>query len=470
MIEQPALWKAAEVRQATGGKGEGEWVAYSVSIDSRTLNRDDLFVAICGPRFDGHDFVPAAIRSGAAAAVISRDVADCDGPVVRVSDTLRALEDLGRAARARSAAKIIAVTGSVGKTGSKEALKHMLSAQMPCHASEASLNNQWGVPLSLSRLSPRMQAAIFEIGMNHAGEIAPLVKLVRPHIALITTVEPVHLEFFDSVEAIAEAKAEIFLGLEPGGTAILNADNPHFTLLKRRALTAGAARIVSFGQAQRADTRLLSFDATQARGIVRADICGQKITYQIGIPGRHIALNSLAWLACVKAIGADLEKAAASLRDLQPTPGRGTRSEINLENGMAHLIDESYNANPASMRAALQTLGAVKPAGLGRRIAVLGDMLELGAEGPALHAALATVIAEARVDKVFLTGQLMDALATVLPEQLLVAHTQSAAALAPLVAKNLQPDDVVMVKGSYGSRMRDVVSRLIGGPSACSVQ
>lgn len=454
-----ALWKADAVYAATGGQGQGDWQALGVSIDSRTLNKGDLFVAIAGPHFDGHDFVPLAMKAGAAAAVVAR-APDMDKRfLVLVPDTLKALEDLGRAARARSKAKIIAITGSVGKTGSKEALKHMLSAQMPTHASEGSLNNQWGVPLSLSRMAESVKAGVFEIGMNHAGEITPLVQMVRPHVALITTVEPVHLEFFPNVEAIAEAKAEIFSGLEKNGTAVLNADNRHFELLKKRAQAHGA-RILSFGANASADARLVSLDTLPEHSLVKAEIDGRMLSYELGIAGRHIALNSLGWLSAVGAIGADVALAASRLKDLQPTKGRGTRSEIRLSSGSVLLIDESYNANPASMRAALHTLASTKPSGNGRRIAVMGDMLELGEEARTLHAELAQAITDTKTDLIFLAGPLMGALAGALPHKCLGAHAMSAEELAPSVIHAIRPGDVVMVKGSYGSRMRAVVAAL----------
>ena len=301
----------------------------------------------------------------------------------------QALRDLGRAARTRSPAKVIAVTGSVGKTGTKEALLLALSADGETHASVASYNNHWGVPLSLARWPAGAKYAVFEIGMNHAGEITPLTKLVRPHVAIVTGIEPVHLEFFGSLEKIADAKAEIFSGVEAGGAAVLNSDNAQFARLAAAAKAAGIQRVVSFGESGSAEARLLRVSPQADSSTVEASILGQPVTYKLGTPGHHLVLNSLAVLAAVSLAGADLALAALALNNLKPASGRGARSYLIVPGGNTLLIDESYNANPASMRAAIALLGQAPVGKRGRRIAVLGDMLELGPSGAELHRELA---------------------------------------------------------------------------------
>src|SRR5215510_9867550 len=332
-----------------------------ISIDTRTIAPGEAFFAIKGDNRDGHDFVAAALAAGAGLAVVAavrRDAFPADAPLLVVpDDVLEGLRALAQAARARTRAKIVAVTGSVGKTSTKEALRLTLGRNGATHASLASYNNHWGVPLSLARCPEDARFAVFEIGMNHAGEIEPLTRLVRPHVAIVTTVEPVHLEFFGSVEAIADAKAEIFLGLERDGAAVLNRDNPHFARLERSAREAGAARIVSFGEHERADARLMKCSLQPDSSTVQARILGSDVTYKLGAPGRHLVLNSLAVLATVVLLGADLALAALALAELRPASGRGARMTLELPGGAVLLIDESYNANPASMRAALALLG-----------------------------------------------------------------------------------------------------------------
>ena len=458
------LWRFPDFAAAMDARTVGPAPAHvtGISIDSRTLAPGEAFFAIRGERFDGHDFVGAALDAGASAAVVAdamRDRLDRNGTLCLVRDPLEALVALARAARARSRAQVIAVTGSVGKTGTKEALRLALSHRGEVHASAASHNNHWGVPLSLARLPAETPYAVFEIGMNHAGEITPLTRLVRPHVAVITTVEPVHLEFFDSVEAIAEAKAEIFLGLGLGGTAVLNRDNVHFDLLARRAREAGA-RIVSFGADEAADVRLVDLTLDPEGSAVRARVHGRDVSYWLGAPGRHLALNSLAVLAAAEAAGADPAVAALALGDLKPPKGRGARSVIELPGGVVTLIDESYNANPASMRAALALLGQAEPGRGGRRIAVLGDMLELGAEGPELHAGLAGPVREAGIDRVFAAGPLMRRLWDALPAEIRGHWAGTAAELQEPLLAALRPGDAVMIKGSLGSRMGPLVEAL----------
>ncbi len=457
----PPLWTSAEAAEATGGNATGRWAADGVSIDSRTAARGDLFVAIEGPEKDGHDYVGAALSAGAAAAVVHRrlDEIGPDAPLLFVEDTLVALTALGRRGRERGTARVVAVTGSVGKTGTKEALRHVLAAQGGTSASAASYNNLWGVPLSLARMPPGSAFGAFEVGMNHAGEIAPLSRLIRPHVAIVTNVEAAHLAFFRSLEAIADAKAEIFEGVEPGGTCVLNRDNLFFDRLCASAARRSDIRIVSFGLSD-ADVaaRAVSLDAEGSD--VAADIRGRRIDYRIALPGRHWVLNSLAVLAAVEALGADSSAAAESLRTLAPLAGRGKPHSVACAGGTFTLIDESYNANPASMRAAIDTLGRVSPRGRGRRIAILGPMRELGGESVALHEGLATPLVESGVDTVLAAGD-MRAVLDRIPARMRGATAETGEALADTAAAAVGPGDVVMVKGSNASRMDVVVARLL---------
>ena len=459
------LWTAEEAARATGGRTQGDWEAKGVSIDSRAVAAGDLFIALKGPSFDGHDFVADALGKGAAAAMISKTPENlpADAPLLLVGDTLEGLTALGQAARTRSQARFIGVTGSVGKTGTKEALKTCLAAQGPTAASVASFNNHWGVPLSLARMAPGSAYGVFEVGMNHAGEISALTAILRPQVAIITTIEPVHLEFFDSVEGIADAKAEIFESMGADGTAVLNRDNAFYDHLAGKARAAGVGRVVGFGTAAGAELRLESCDLGERSSQVRAEIFGRRVDYSLSLPGQHSVMNSLAVLGAVEAAGADLDRALLERATLAPLTGRGAREEIALPGG-GHfgLIDDCYNANPSSLRAAVAVLGGSRPGDGGRRIAVLGDMLELGADGERLHAGLATPIADAGIDLVFTCGSLMAALAEALPPALRGGHASDSQALAPEVAAALGPGDVVLVKGSLGSRMAVVVEALKG--------
>src|SRR5499433_3379462 len=434
-----------------------------ISIDTRTIAPGEAFFAIKGDNRDGHDFVQSALAAGAGLAVVSADRREGfpkDAPLLVVADVLEGLRELARAARARTRAKIIAVTGSVGKTGTKEALRLALSRSGETHASLASYNNHWGVPLSLARCPQSARYAVFEIGMNHAGEIEPLTRLVRPQVAIVTAIEPVHLEFFGSLEAIADAKAEIFLGIERGGAAVINRDNPQFTRLEGRARDAGVERIVSFGEHARADARLIKCSLQAETSTVQARILGTDVTYKLGAPGRHLVLNSLSVLAAAALVGADLALAALALADLQPASGRGSRVTLHMPRGTALLIDESYNANPASMRAALALLGQANVGPLGRRIAVLGDMLELGQRGAELHRELAVATLAHGIDLVFCCGPLMRAMWEALPSSRKGGYAETSAALEPDVLAAVQPGDAVMVKGSLGSRMTPIVKAL----------
>lgn len=460
-----ALWTSvamADAMRATKRGAVSDDVT-GISIDSRTLTPGEAYFAIKGDVHDGHDFVEAALKNGASLAVVANTHADkfpADARLLIVDDVLAGLVDLAKASRARLGAKVIAVTGSVGKTSTKEALRAVLSPQGETHASVASFNNHWGVPLTLARCPASVKFAVFEIGMNHAGEITPLVKMVRPHVAIITTVEPVHLEFFSGIEAIADAKAEIFNGVEPGGAVVLNRDNSQFARLSKSAKAANIKQIVSFGSDEKADARLIDVSLHAVCSAVHADILGQDITYKIGMPGRHMAMNSLAVLAAASLAGADLALAALALAQLKAASGRGVREVLTLSEGTATLIDESYNANPASMAAAITVLGQAEVGPRGRRIAVLGDMLELGATGPDLHRGLAEAIKMNGIDSVFCCGPLMRNLWEALPSTKKGGYADNSTALERHVISAVGTGDAIMVKGSLGSRMKLIVTAL----------
>lgn len=460
-----ALWTSvamADAMRATKRGAVSDDVT-GISIDSRTLTPGEAYFAIKGDVHDGHDFVEAALKNGASLAVVAKTHADkfpADARLLIVDDVLAGLVDLAKASRARLGAKVIAVTGSVGKTSTKEALRAVLSPQGETHASVASFNNHWGVPLTLARCPASVKFAVFEIGMNHAGEITPLVKMVRPHVAIITTVEPVHLEFFSGIEAIADAKAEIFNGVESGGAVVLNRDNSQFARLSKSAKAAKIKQIVSFGSDEKADARLIDVSLHAVCSAVHADILGQDITYKIGMPGRHMAMNSLAVLAAASLAGADLALAALALAQLKAASGRGVREVLTLSEGTATLIDESYNANPASMAAAITVLGQAEVGPRGRRIAVLGDMLELGATGPDLHRGLAEAIKMNGIDSVFCCGPLMRNLWEALPSTKKGGYADNSAALERHVISAVGTGDAIMVKGSLGSRMKLIVTAL----------
>jgi UDP-N-acetylmuramoyl-tripeptide--D-alanyl-D-alanine ligase len=463
------LWTAQEIEAATDGKATGSFEATGVSIDTRTLKKGEIYIALKGDNLDGHDYVEAAFKAGASAAIV-RNGFTTSGTLVHVGDTMKALEDLGRASRSRSTAKIIAVTGSAGKTGTKELLYIVFSALGKTHASKKSFNNHWGVPLSLANMPRDAVYGIFELGMNHAGELAKLTQQVKPHIAIITTIEPVHIEFFKNAEAIADAKAEIFQSMGKntnddgavGGIAILNLDNPHFARLKTHAEKAGVGKIFSFGEDEEAQAHLVDCALHADSTKVTADILGERVKYKLNIPGKHIALNSLSALTAVKAAGGNLPVAVEALKNSEPVEGRGNRILVTIAEGQPPftIINESYNANPASMLAAFEVFAMVEPAPGGRRIAVLGDMLELGKEGPRLHAGLANPLLKAKADLLFCCGPLMDALYQTLPPDWHGAHTKDSQMLAALVTAAAKPGDVFLIKGSAGSKMSYVVQAL----------
>ncbi|MEQ1716425.1 MAG: UDP-N-acetylmuramoyl-tripeptide--D-alanyl-D-alanine ligase [Hyphomicrobium sp.] len=451
-----------------------------VSIDTRSLQPGDIFVALKDQR-DGHEFVTSAFKAGAGAAIVGghyvrhpgdgallrchvdflRNLHPESPDTLRDCDPLMALETLGSLARRRLApeARVIAVTGSAGKTGTKEMLRACLARIGNVHASEKSYNNHWGVPLTLARMPAETQYAVLEIGMNHAGEIAALVPMVRPHAAIITTVEAVHLEHFENEQAIADAKAEIFGGLVSGGAAIIKRDSVHFDRLRVRA-QAEAARVVSFGLDDRADVYAEKLSLGEEGTGVTARIAGQAVSFHLAMPGRHVAENALAVVAALEAVGADLPEALAALATLAPPGGRGARSRLKVAGGEILLIDESYNANPASMRAALATLATVPRNKFPRRIAVLGDMLELGAASADLHRGLIDAVISASVDQLFVCGPHMKSLYDAASPVIKGGYCETSSGLQAVLTENLKPGDVVMVKGSNGMRLGPLVQAL----------
>jgi UDP-N-acetylmuramoyl-tripeptide--D-alanyl-D-alanine ligase len=449
------LWSADEIAAAVGGKVNGAFTATGVSIDTRTVEPGDLFVALAGVR-DGHEFLAQAMANGAAGALVSQAVAT---PSVIAADTFKALEALGVAARDRAPqARRGAITGSVGKTSVTQAVRAGLMLAGRAHSSVKSYNNHIGVPLTLARMPRDTERAVFEIGMNHADEIVPLSKMVRPHAVAITTVGPVHTENFPDGEAgVARAKAEIFAGLEPGGVAILNADNRWFDYLRAEAMAAGA-RVLSFGAAESCDARLVDFQPQAGHAVVQARLHGKALDFPILQTGFHWGPNSMAVLLMLEALDVDLGDSLAALGAFEPLEGRGAESTVTLAGGAFTLVDESYNANPISMAAAIATLGARKARG--RRIVALTDMLELGAEAAAYHAALAEPLAAASIDHVYCAGPLMKSLWDALPSTRRGGYAESAAELAPQIARAVEPGDLVMVKGSNGSKAGAVTAAL----------
>jgi len=445
-----ALWEADELAAALGADGPG-FAITGISIDTRTLQPGDLFVALSGER-DGHDFVSEALAKGAAGALVSRPISGpMEGRLLAVADTLAALARLGAASRARSRAKIVAVTGSVGKTTAKEMLRTGLSAFGRVHAAEASFNNHIGVPLTLARMKRDTDFGVFEIGMNHPGEILPLAELVQPDVALITHVGRSHLGLMGSEAAIAAEKASLFTSLRPGGVAVMPGESAFLPLL--RSKVPAGVRQIAFGTE---DARILKMKAGAQASDISASIGRTGVKFHLDAPGMHMAMNAIAVLASIQALGLDLADAAAALEDFAPFTGRGARREISLPGGgHVQLLDESYNASSASIRAAFAVL-ALQP---GRHVAALGDMLELGEAAQAEHLSLLPD-AVAGADLVFTCGPWMKVLFDSLPRSKQGAHAQDAASLAPLVKSALRAGDTLLVKGSYGSRMRDVISHL----------
>jgi UDP-N-acetylmuramoyl-tripeptide--D-alanyl-D-alanine ligase len=465
-----ALWTLDDMRIAMDARPFGQMPEHvtGISIDTRTVKSGEAYFAIKGEKLDGHDFVNQAMKAGAAVAVVAEARLVSFGavriPLLVVPDVLAALEKLGMAARARTRAQIIAVTGSAGKTTVKEMLRTVLGASGRVHASAASFNNHWGVPLTLARMPPETRYGVFEIGMNHAGEITPLVKMVRPHVAVITTIAPAHLGSFASVDDIARAKAEIFQGLVPGGTALINRDIKQYPLLKKLASEAGVAHLKTFGAKKTADYRLTGLDAGADGSFVEAVIGKERVAYALPFPGEHQAINSLAVLGAAALAGADLERSVAAISQAVPEKGRGQKHQLHLPGATVTLIDESYNANPASVEAALKVLAAQQPKG--RRIAVLGDMLELGETSPKLHKGLRKPVEESGADLVFLAGPDMAGLAADLPPQLLAGHFDDAVQLAQALLPALRDGDIIMLKASNGLKFGSIVQTLLSASAA----
>lgn len=453
------LWSAPEIAQAVDGVASVDFSVSGVAFDSREVGTGDLFIALKGEAADGHSFLGKAFDAGATGAIVSQPV---DHPHVLVKDTAEALQALGRAARARMHGKVIGVTGSVGKTSTKEALYAALDRFRPgqAHRSVKSYNNHVGVPLSLARMPRDTLFGVFEMGMNHVGELSALTALVRPHVAIVTAIAPAHIEFFESEEAIARAKAEIFEGLESGGIAIIPYDSRHYALL-RDAAEAQGARIISFGQGEGADVCAVEAVPAQDGGtMVAARLPEAELCYTVATPGDHNVLNSLALLAAVEAVGGDLAAAGLALAEMPGLPGRGARSRVPAGDGTALVIDESYNANPLSISATLKQLGREAAT---RRIAVLGAMKELGHASADLHAGLADPIRQAKVDMAILVGEEMAPLADRLAGTLALEHVGTADAATQILKERIHADDAILIKGSNSVGLSRVVAALVGG-------
>jgi UDP-N-acetylmuramoyl-tripeptide--D-alanyl-D-alanine ligase len=454
------LWTHSEADTASGGISSAPWSASGVSIDTRTLVKGDLFIAIRGDQFDGHNFIQSAINQGASAILLDTMPKQPIGiPYIKTNDTFKALQDLSRYARNRTDATIIAITGSVGKTSTKEALKLAFSSLGPTMANKGGLNNHLGLPLSLARLPKETKYGIFEMGMNHPGELSELTDIARPHIAIITNVEEVHKEFFSSIEEIAKAKAEIFKGLEPNGTAIVNRDSHCFDILQQTA-QQDKAQIVTYGAHIDSDIRLRNITICDNNCNVKASINDSVVNYSLNTPARHLAFNSLAVLASIKALNLDMKKASQSLSNFTSLQGRGEQQKIVLENGSFLLIDESYNASPVAVRAALEVLNKSPLKSKGRRIFIFGDMGELGCDSAKFHANLAQDVLENEVDLVYSCGPLAQKLSDALPPHLRGLHKNDSGELAQEIGEHIQPNDIVLVKGSFSTNMKLIVDQL----------
>lgn len=461
------LWTSAEMVAAMDGRPVGELPqgVTGISIDSRSITPGEAFFAIKGDRVDGHSFASMAAANGASLLVVSEAKLPALGrlicPMIVVDDVLEAMYMLASAARARAQAQVIAVTGSVGKTSTKEMVASGLKPSGKVHAAVASFNNHWGVPLTLARMPADTEFGVFEIGMNHPGEIRPLTKLVRPHVAVITTIAPAHLGNFNSMKEITAAKAEIFEGLEPEGYAVLNRDIEQFESLARTAKNTGA-QIISFGEHSKASFKLLDYRTRGDKGQVQAMLgSDEPVSFELGLPGQHMAENALAALAAISVAGGDPIAAVEALSETRQLNGRGRRHRLKADGGVFTLIDESYNANPASMRAALELLGSFELQGNGRRIAILGDMLEMGAYAHDAHEALAAPLVSCGVTDVWLAGDEMKALRDALPESIVVEYRANARELAEFASGAIAADDVVMVKSSLGIGFSDIVKKIL---------
>jgi UDP-N-acetylmuramoyl-tripeptide--D-alanyl-D-alanine ligase len=464
------LWEIDALLDALGGRARGDMPpgVTGLSIDTRTCRPGEAFFAIRGDRFDGHGFLTAAGAAGAGVFVVSQAKLPALGKVlgamIVVDDVLASLVRLASAARARSKARIVAVTGSVGKTTTKEALRHALEASGPVHASAASFNNHWGVPLSLARMPSEARYGVFEIGMNHPNEIRPLVKLVRPHVAIVTKIAPVHLGFFESVDEIALAKGEIFEGVVEGGIALLNADDPYEPALEVMAKAAGVNDIKTFGSAVEAEYRRTEFIPTHDGALLKLSVAGIDADVTMNSAAEHLAENLTAVMGAVALVGADVAASAAALSSWRPGKGRGARIDLKLPAGARiAVLDESYNANPVAMQAAIAVLASTAPRGEGRRIAVVGDMLELGDQAARLHAELADPLVAAGVDRVYMLGEAMKALDDALEGRVGCEWHSSLRELEASLLAQVRDGDVLMVKASNGIGLSKLVERLTAG-------
>ncbi len=462
MSDQP-LWIAKDILHATGGQcNRIDWSISGIAIDNRAVSKGDLFIAIVGPNNDGHNYVVAALEAGAVAALVSHIPEGLENAdtLVLVEDTQEAMESLGRAARDRVEAKIIAVTGSVGKTGTKEALALCLSALGRTHYSIGSFNNHWGVPLSLARMPADTEFAIFELGMNHAGELGPLSRMVRPDVVIITIIAAAHLEFFDSTDDIARAKAEIFEGVREGGAVLLNRDDSHYPLLEDLAEKTGDLKIVSFGEHPGAQIHLEETDLLPASSTICAEILGEKLRFTLPVPGRHWVQNILAVLGAVWAVDGDLSVAIRALDELSAPSGRGAVLSLACDDGEYVVIDESYNASPVAMQAAFRVLGAKQVAPKARKIAILGDMREMGEKSPEIHRNLAGDLLANGVDMVYAAGPNMKHLFDALPTTAQAGYGAGSDELVAPALRDIGDGDVVLIKGSLGSKMKTVLDAL----------
>ncbi|NDF11707.1 MAG: UDP-N-acetylmuramoyl-tripeptide--D-alanyl-D-alanine ligase [Proteobacteria bacterium] len=457
------LWTSEEVSQILNAKSKTAWKATGVSIDTRTIEKGDIFVAIKGDRFDGSEFVKEALLKGAVAAISEKkiDGVKKDASVLVVDDALEALVKLAKARRENTKAKLIAVTGSVGKTSVKEAIRAVLEDQGETYANKGNLNNHIGLPLSICRMPKEAKYGVFELGMNHAGELSHLTAILRPHVAVVTTVEAVHLEFFDSVEGIAEAKAEIMEGVDKKGSVVLNRDNAYFPILKKKAASLGIKDVRAFGRHKDAKYRLIDTTITPQGIKVEADIGGEKLKYQLKTFGTHHAQNSVAVLAAISAAGANIEKATKTLGKITAEKGRGRLHHLKLGGKVFTLIDDSYNASPASIRAGLEVLSTLKKISGGRTVAVLGDMRELGDESEKLHKSLIGDVVDNKIDRVYCAGNFMKYLFDGLPKGKQARHATEPLALLGILERQIENNDIVMIKGSNGTGTWKLVDALI---------
>lgn len=456
------IWDAKSAQLATGGKliGPDDWNVSSISIDSRTTRKGDLFIALRGNKADGHDYIREAFLKGAAAVMVERlpDNFPKISPVLMVDDCIKALEDLAQYRRAESKAKIIAVTGSVGKTSTKEMLNIVFSSFGMTHATLGNNNNEIGVPLSLAKMPLDTEFGIFEIGMNHPGEIAPLAKMVQPHVAIITNIAENHIEFFHNQEGIAVEKASIFEGLQEKGTAIINQDSEFFKLMRKTAKENGAKEVTSFGEEFESDIRLVSHDSSASGGVVHAKVGFDEISYHISARGKHMAINSLAVLAAVEASGNNAKQAAEALSSFSAQKGRGQILNIERKGGKVLIIDESYNASPVSVKAALSNLGDLQVEG--RKIAVIGDMLELGEKSEAMHRALVNDIIHDGIDLVYTVGEMSEKIFLGLPQEIQGFAAKTVDELTPIIDKEIQPKDALLVKASNGIGLAKLIEEI----------